>query len=254
MNEPQISFEHAKLKVEWSNELINNLKTAITQEINSAPKRASMKLQGEGEAYTLSVGNSEKGLPAEFFLLAGDIVSNLRASLDYCWMGLVRSAEGVNTSEKKTLPIADNRKGLVSMIDKAPIGGTLSKAKPLIIDTIKSHRDFAAGGNRPLIALNELCNWNKHNRLIIQTRRTILKNVQINENISIGSVQSDGDIKGAIAVGGPNRPNVSHEGDAAIEIILGAHELVENESLIPTLLNFSKVASETIEAFCETFR
>src|SRR4051812_49968728 len=119
MDEPALSFNQSALKVVWSNILIDNLNRQCVSFIEAKPYRIGVKPDPSGGDYHFEVGLTEQ-IPPAIALLAGDICGNLRASLDYAWMGVIRR-ENPDQSDKRTLPIADNRKGLISALPKAPI-------------------------------------------------------------------------------------------------------------------------------------
>src|SRR5919205_2337383 len=89
MSEPAISFNQTASKIQWSQELIQNLEARCTAFINAKPYHITFERNVESGAYHFNVGLTRE-IPLEINLLMGDICSNLRASLDYAWMGLVR--------------------------------------------------------------------------------------------------------------------------------------------------------------------
>src|SRR4051812_25585892 len=119
MREPAISFNQAALKIKWSQQLISDLNRYCTAFINSKPYHVSFEPNSDGTYYRFGVGLA-KDIPSVIQLLAGDICGNLRASLDYAWTGIIRK-ENPAQADKRTLPFADNRKGLISAIPKTSV-------------------------------------------------------------------------------------------------------------------------------------
>ena len=184
--EPHLSFHHARLKVEWAKAHIRYLNDICRSFIDEKPYVLTVEPDSDSGNDLFQVGMTQ-GIPANIALLMGDAVANLRAALDYAWMGLARAHNPSIT--KLTLPIGDNRKGLISTIEQAPIGPAVEQAKLLLGDRIKSHRDFADGGNRPIIALNELSNWNKHNLLVTAMAVTSIPLIRFGERMVIENMQ-----------------------------------------------------------------
>ena len=172
-HEPYLSFDNAALKIEWAAAHLQQLNAICEDFIKRKPFEVSIRKDMAGNQQILQVGTTNR-IPANINLLAGDIVSNLRAALDFAWMGLVRSLTppGV-TAAKHTLPIGNDRKDLEARIAKSLLGKTLfEQSKDLLLNRIKSHHDFPSGGNKAICALNELSNWNKHNLLIVALGET----------------------------------------------------------------------------------
>jgi hypothetical protein len=251
MAEPSISFHHAGSKIEWAKQHISHFNTASKSWLDRKPYSIELKTHPDTGEHHFEVGLAEP-MPVWVPLAMGDICGNLRASLDYMWMGLVRAATPGNPS-KKTLPIADNRKGLVATIAQAPIGAAIPEAERLLADEIRAHRDFADGGNQGLIALNELSNWNKHNLLVATAAVTQLTNVQLG-GLRIGQLRVKGGIGNvAVFAGHLAQPKLQYDDDPTVEIVFGQHDIVSGEPVVPTLLNFAQFCSETLKAFREAF-
>ncbi len=248
--EPYVSFHHARLKVEWAKHHIEHLDILCKAFIDAKPYAISNKADPTGGGHRFHAGMN-RPMDCRIGLLAGDICGNLRASLDYAWMGLVRASNPFEV-KRKTLPIADNRKGLIATIEQAPIGSAVEQAKLLLGDRIKPHRDFSAGGNRAICILNDLCNWNKHNLLAISTGNLTIPTLRDD----FGNVIVRTEVRGYIdphATIIRSQGKFEYEGEPSLEVVFAEHEGIENEPIIPTLVNLSEAASQAVEAFCETF-
>jgi hypothetical protein len=249
MNEPSASFNDAALKIQWSQILIENLKRECASFIQLKPYQISVEANAEHGGYLFKVGLTRE-IPPPVRLLMGDICSNLRASLDYAWMGLIRKVNPGQT-EKKTLPVADNRKGLISAIDKIPVKIPIKETQDLLADRIKFHSDFGDGGNKPLIALNRLCNWNKHNLLIATAGVTYVPLVR-GPGFVMPHLHVYGGV-GAVLNFSSNPGDLTYEGEPTVEILFGKHDFVQHEPVLPTLINLaqepvaqSKISSTSI--------
>src|SRR4051812_4606080 len=153
VDEPSLSFNQVGLKIQWSQKLIQNLDRICTDFIHSKPYYVSVERDTQEGCYRFNIGLTE-GIPVIIPLLMGDICGNLRAALDYAWMGLVRR-ETSRDAKKKTMPFANDRQGLIGVVTKSPVKIAAEEAKELLVDRIKSHYDYNNGGNGPLAALNK---------------------------------------------------------------------------------------------------
>lgn len=248
MQEPFKSFNHAAMKIEWARRSIQQFQLAVTGWVEHCDSPVQLAENLGGVGYSLVVGVE---MPPWVPLWAGDICNNLRSSLDFAWMGLVRAANP-GSNDKKTLPIADNRKGLLATINKAPIGGALETATILLAENIRPHKDFADGGNVNIAELNDLSNWNKHNLLLAGYAVTELKNVKIG-NIQIGTLRNGG--RGVIInfAGHIKSAELIYEGKPMIDIIFAQGNAIKGRSILTTLADFHDSCLEALNAFRGAF-
>lgn len=250
--EPERSFHHAALKVEWASILLNNLNRDVNRWIESKPYGLWVDFDPEANQSRILSG-IQRSIPAAINLLAGDICGNLRSALDCAWMGLVR-AEG--TDEKHSLPIASNRKGVESMVGKSPVKAAASDAVILLRDELGAHRDWENGGSRALSALNELNNWQKHNLLIITPVATLGGHIKVTTDyghISLGDNLTISDGQTSLARFPGKATEVRHEGETTGDILIRGPKFLNPEPIVPTLLNFVEFTREAIKAFVRQF-
>lgn len=214
------------------------------------PHVASYEADAEAGGHLLKVGFSNP-IPPEFALIVGDICGNLRASLDFCWMGLVRAHLGP-TAAKATLPITTNRKGIVSMVGKAEIGAAREKAERLLLDTVKPYSDVTEGGNTAICTLNELSNRNKHNWLILQLGRTTLP-VMRDQFGNTYDLRATGGVGNVIRFGPGFEPKLEYDGEPTAEIVFGNGMSVKDKPVVPTVINLAQATRNAVEAFVKEF-
>lgn len=252
MQEPHISFYQARLKVEWAKKQIADFNEVSKQWIDAKPYDITFKMHPQSGDYEFNVGLRD-ALPAWIPLIMGDICGNLRASLDYVWMGLVRAANRGEVPSKATLPFANNRKGLISTISKAPIGSAAKEAERLLTTVVNTHEDFLDGGSKGLVALNKSANWNKHNLLIASLGVTSLRNVKVG-GITIGQLRVKGGKANVVTFANQiEAPKLDYDDNATVEIVFGQHNIIENEPVIPTLVQFAQLCTEAVHAFDRAF-
>jgi hypothetical protein len=250
VDEPVLSFNQAALKIQWSQILIQNLDRVCAYFIQSKPYHVSVERDAQEGRYRFDVG-LKQDIPPQISLLMGDICGNLRAALDYAWMGLVRR-ESSKDADKKTLPFANDRQALKGMVTSSAIKRAAKEAEGLLVDRIKPHYDFTNGGNVPLAALNKLSNWNKHNLLIAAAGVTQIRSVDLGRGNRIERLNVYGGVCTPVGFASPDG-KLTYEGEPAVEILFGKHDLVEHDSVVPTLVNLSEAAAEALQAFCEVF-
>ncbi len=249
--EPYLSFDNAALKIEWAAKHFMDLNTVCKEFINRKPYSVSLQHDAEGTGQVLKIGMTEP-IPSEIILRAGDIVGNLRAALDFAWMGLVRSLPTSAKETKGTLPIGDDRKGLRGTIANTLVGKAFPKqTELLLVDRIKSHGDMTDGGNDAINALNHLCNWNKHNLLILAIGETTF-------SATIGGGRLEGNaFEGVVQniIRWEGRPDLKldYDSEPSAQIVFGNHKLVKSKALIPTLANLCIASMDALEAFREVF-
>jgi hypothetical protein len=249
MNEPYLSFQHAKLKVQWANQQIDHLQAVHDTFVENNRNLPLIESQGQSGVMQYRVDGGI--IPDEIPLLAGDAIRNLRGSLDYCWTGLDR-ARGIDKSNV-TLPIANNRKGVKSSVENTEVGKAFPGTVKLLED-LGAHADFDDNGNRPLLILNRLSNWEKHNLLIFTIQRVRTFNVTVQGmRLSTIDIQTDRDAPVELHGSRPWLANSQSEANSTSDIIFGKHDFAEGEPLFPLMRQISKVASEVIEAFEKRF-
>ena len=249
--EPYLSFDNAALKIEWAAAHLQQLNAICEDFVNRKPYEVSIGKDAAGNQQILQVGMTQR-FPANINLLAGDIVSNLRAALDFAWMGLIRSLTPPGAkAHKMTLPIGNDRKSLEATIAKSLVGKTFfEQTKDLLLSRIKSHHDFPSGGNKAICALNELSNWNKHNLLIVALGETsFIGNIggtSFEGNAFVGGIQN------IMAWKGVDRDLVESI-KPSFQIVFGDHKFVKNQPLIPTLAELCVSSMDALQAFREVF-
>ena len=251
MIEPQLSFENAVLKVEWADQHIEKLKARCDSFIQENAELALTKSQDhEGDRYTFE---SAQQVPVEISLMLGDVIRNLRGALDYCWTGLARVHDPA-IKIKETLPFNNNKKAVVNAALATPVGKAFPDAVMLVGDVICTHADFNNGGNRPLVILNRLANWEKHNLLVLTTRLIRTGTIEFGDNMIIGA-GIIGDVTNIVRITGfgENGPQVKCDGKASAEIIFGKHDFIKDEPIFPLVRNLAQAARQAVEAFIDAF-
>jgi len=255
ITEPYISFRQAAIKIVWANELIKHLNAEIVRFIQAKPYEITLAPDPDGGGYVFGARITQP-TPLSIPCLAGDICMNLRSSLDYCFMGVKRS---INLSANRNggAPFPTNRKGMDATIRNA-LKPEANDEITLILtelygDRIKSHQDFAAGGNRTLCALNDLANWQKHNLLIPAFNVTKLADDAVLESDDGGRCTIGGARIGGNAIFMSGNARLHQEGEPTVEVTVEGKHLIGRREVVPLLVEFSQQSAEALKAFCEAF-
>lgn len=250
MSEPDLSIHHAELKIIWANQLINKLDAEIKSFIERKPYSISLEPEPNADAFLLRVDLSE-GIPFLIPCLIGDICNNLRSSIDTCWMGLQRS---INPSCRRSyFPIRSQEVDLEKEVIKTMEGQDLKKMMT-ILDQIKPHHEFESGGNKHLISLNELNNWQKHNMLVPAFGVTRLgENTVISSNDGSTIELSRALVNGRVAGIGGTKADMTYDSDPAVEVFVNANKLGGHHPAIPLLMAFKDVAIDCLNCFKREF-
>ena len=160
-------YEGCWHKLARSKEHLDELKNRVGHWIHfhrKPPYVFGKKFDAKRNRFTFHVEGIE-ALPVEWCLIAGDVLTNLRASLDYLAYDLVgRGAMPHRRDEMRTqFPIA-RKKGDF----KGFINGRMPGISPKQWTIIEAYQPYKWGGARnrhPFALLDTLVNWDKHKQL-----------------------------------------------------------------------------------------
>lgn len=161
-------FVGAWLKAKWATHHIQKLHQIILDYPNFGVRRTVMDVQGGDDfRHVIYETTPMPNLP----LLVGDIVGNLRSSLDHQVSAAYR--ERIGRDNDAYWPFGDNRTNLKSRIDGTLVKAGFKELAPLFLDDI----DCTKAGNYPLWALNKLSNANKHRAIVVTTHLAVVPEV-----------------------------------------------------------------------------
>lgn len=166
-------------------------------------------------------------------------------------MGLQRS---INPSCRRSyFPIRSQEVDLEKEVIKTMEGQDLKKMMT-ILDQIKPHHEFESGGNKHLISLNELNNWQKHNMLVPAFGVTRLgENTVISSNDGSTIELSRALVNGRVAGIGGTKADMTYDSDPAVEVFVNANKLGGHHPAIPLLMAFKDVAIDCLNCFKREF-
>ncbi len=154
-------MDEIKSKLNRATELVEELQAAIAEYHKSDPYQVKVKMDPETRRLIYYVSDV-KDVPEKIKLLVGDIIQNLRSSLDHLAYRLFIVAGGSSTSARHIyFPIAEDEATFNSPDTQRKIKGIVQTA----VDRIHAIKPYR-GGNDVLWQIHELNNRDKHRLLL----------------------------------------------------------------------------------------
>jgi hypothetical protein len=253
-NEPDVSFEYAWYKLQRANEHIVNLKELCEAFIGKNPPQVLLEANFETRCLNV-IFNPPNYVDIRIPLVAGDAAHNIRAALDYCWMGVFRALDGPK-AKKQTFPFANGPEGLEATVNKTLEDLPIEGLKEIVLEKAKTYPE----GNPLLVAINRMDNRDKHNLIILCPVATTVIHLDLRSPKGRTATLKNCKIISGRAV----CPVVlSHEPDDLFELngdpqiasdiaVMNAGPL-DGDGVIPTLGGALHKAADIVKAFADTF-
>ncbi|MGA8939343.1 MAG: hypothetical protein WB439_09270 [Acidobacteriaceae bacterium] len=230
------SLYEAGLKVKRANEHILELHRRLRDisAVDQDSYEVHVEYDSEAGSQRLKV-ESTHNIPSEFLVVVGDVVHNLRASLDYI-MG------------EFEFPIRKTRQELIGAMN----GGLKDKGCPdlligLILDEIQP---YEGGRGDALYALHRLDIEDKHRLLIAKRQLTFVSGIRLKSEDGIEIAIPDWLIVESRIASHPIRGNgafkVIDKGKATASIVFGEGMPLEGQEIRPALRSLSIVVNQTV--------
>jgi hypothetical protein len=241
-------FYGPRLKIERANKHIHELQGVLDAFVNTDFQRLGVEKVGSMYALRLRFLTP---FPAEIPAIIGDIVHNLRASLDLAICEAVVLGGGTVT-ENTRLPFCRTLEKLIAAIRK----GAMEGASPAIAELVRSEvRPYEHGGNVPLWGLHALDLADKH-RLLTSTYGVAVLTVNATAKLPSGGTLSFNDstfIVGEDRIlevfSQPEPFELEGQAKPSLGIVFGKGKPFEDESIIPTLQQLSQLVSGILDTF-----
>lgn len=169
------SLELALSKMNWASEHLDHLWEDVTAYLETNPYRfvadPQSTFEHDGSSWTMGSFEAKEDMASKFSLQFGDVITNLRSSLDYLVWELVLAHNGKPTNSN-AFPICDTVNSFGSELQR----GRLSGVHPTVVSHIESLQPYHSGEKCHQTffwVLHELNNINKHRRAL----DVVLKNV-----------------------------------------------------------------------------
>jgi hypothetical protein len=195
----------------------------------------------------------DKQLPAEASVVIGDVLHNLRASLDnLACLSLVKNGRTPDFTTQ--FPVADDSKGLENAIRRK-----LAGASPRFVGFVRTMKPYRVGGDNVIFQLSRLNNIDKHRSIITTTTLHELTNVRVEcENGNGGRFNLDAPritFHGSGYACMPFVPltpdakvKIQHDPNPSFEVRFCETGVADGSPVIETLKRFANRCREVIDA------
>jgi hypothetical protein len=172
-----MALERAVAKIDWASEHLQHLGEHLTSYIKTNPYEfvpdPNSRFEKNGEQWVSGTfGAREETILSVLALQAGDVISNLRSSLDYLVWELVLANKGTPTTTN-AFPICDTVNSFGSELQKGRLSGT----KPAVVSLVESMQPYHTGQKCHetfFWVLHHLSNINKHRRILDVYIRSVI--------------------------------------------------------------------------------
>ena len=243
-----MNFKGAHSKIERANRHIDELEAAISAFRSSDKHRFVFEKDASGGIAKVSHESSAEVLEV-VSLITGDVVHNLRATLDHIMFEVVTSLDPTVDPDIIKFPISNNENAIKTALQKAeiqtamstPLGAEISR---VILNEIKPYGAL----DNAICAVSKLDNIDKH-RLVLATFGIVAatfsgRDAHGNVFIDCGSV---GNLGANMNVLETNIP-VQMQFKSVIEIFIGEAKFPNDQPIVPALRNISQVVTKALEA------
>lgn len=192
--------------------------------------------------YTLAYRPTQD-IPEALALVIGDTLNNLRSSLDYVATAVVRKTK---PNAQIHFPIRRKREDLVAAAELAAIEKALPGSKELLLDKIRPE----GGPNEAAWAFASINNDDKHNDLVPTVAMAqILGSILTPRGVIRDSVFA-GDAKNELRLVTADFPlTVEHDLKVQVDVRFGQGNPLQDQPVIPALLQVAEVIAETLDGF-----
>jgi hypothetical protein len=240
-------FFSVKLKIERAKDHIHELNNKIVDYLKAKPFKVVVEQDSKSQnhLWTLRV---TKDVPCLFAAIIGDVIHNLRASLDLLATELVL-ASGENANNVY-FPFGSDEAGLEDMIRKRHI----DRAGEKIVNIVKSFKPYK-GGNTLLRALHDLDITDKHKSLIPVAHYAGIKNFQMAnvsgpmltiQNLHCGPIR-DGMV--LMSLPPANNVKIGRSFQPSLKLTINEEVFQTNDDLILTLNRFVELVEHMVTEF-----
>ena len=251
-------FAGAKMKLFRSKQLFDQFATQVASFMNQRPYRLEV-VEDEVTGDTSFVIRGDATLPAEWSVIIGEIIHNLRAALDLLAVDLARENGNISRSaiNETYFPVASDKANFdTSGIRK--IRRLSASAQKIIADLLPYK-----GGNDDLWKLHQLDILDKHVLLVPVVAASFLESFQIglpappdgeDANVSVnvevpggeGPVYPITDGTVLLKVSKPTNPDGVFHLDAKFSVVFDRNEISDGEGIVETLNRLGQTVDNVI--------
>ncbi|MCS0209947.1 hypothetical protein [Vibrio alginolyticus] len=241
------TFVGTELKIVRAKSHIRELENQLVDYIKSKPFKVVVESEdgGSNHLWTLRVKHD---IPMIFAAIIGDVIHNLRASLDLLATELVEHAG--QDAKNVYFPFGNDADGLEQMIKKRRI----DKAGQGVVDIVRDLKPYT-GGNKLLRSLHDLDITDKHKSLVPVAHYAGIKNFQMNgasgpmltiQNLHCGPIR-DGMVLMSLPPAGNIR--VGQSFNPSLKLCLDEDVIERDEELVETMHKYVDMVEDILQRF-----
>ncbi|MDD9177033.1 hypothetical protein PVK63_19465 [Aliivibrio sp. S2TY2] len=241
------TFVGTELKIVRAKSHIRELENQMVDYIKLKPFKVVVESE-EGNASHLWTLRVKHDIPMIFSAIIGDVIHNLRASLDLLATELVEHAG--EDAKNVYFPFGNDSDGLEKMIKKRRI----DKAGEGVVDIVRELKPYT-GGNKLLRSLHDLDITDKHKSLVPVAHYAGIKNFQMSgtsgpmltiQNLHCGPIR-DGMVLMSLPPAGNVR--IGQTFNPSLKLCLDEEVVDRDEELIETLHKYVKMVEDILQKF-----
>ncbi|EOX4458618.1 hypothetical protein L9W73_17605 [Vibrio aestuarianus] len=241
------TFVGTELKIVRAKSHIRELENQLVDYIKSKPFKVVVESEdgGSNHLWTLRVKHD---IPMIFAAIIGDVIHNLRASLDLLATELVEHAG--QDAKNVYFPFGNDADGLEQMIKKRRI----DKAGQGVVDIVRDLKPYT-GGNKLLRSLHDLDITDKHKSLVPVAHYAGIKNFQMNgasgpmltiQNLHCGPIR-DGMVLMSLPPAGNVR--IGQSFNPSLKLCLDEDVIERDEELVETMHKYVDMVEDILQRF-----
>lgn len=238
-------FTGSESKIRRAQHLVAELESCIQQFLRNGACSVEVHEDPASGVHRLKV-LAMKPLPEDIPLIVGDIVNNLRSSLDILVSAFIRTAGG--NVALGSLPVHETRDSLLGALARSEIQKVRPDVADFILKSVKPYKD----GNLELWSLSKLDNVNKHRLVIPVVTVTRLSGISArdenNNTFNNMTVTVDhGTVINLIRTA--SRMHILNPGQPAVAVLFDQGYPFENQSVVQTLDQLASHVFSVVQSF-----
>jgi hypothetical protein len=256
------ALDGCRAKLARAKELVEELHGSLVQFLESRPYTTEGALESDTSDWVVRfrVGESP---PFRFGVVAGDVVHNLRSTLDHlAWQLVV--ANGAEPTNRTQFPIYGDEAAFRSARAQEVVAGMSDGDRAAIEELQPFHQDPVQEKPHPLTVLHELSNVDKHrvvHTTLVETAGSQFKIYDLEDISAIGEMKTrfgvleDGEelVRVRVFPDGPV-PRLKVDAQLALDVVFAdTASAVHAESVLGVLLELGEYVDNVIDRFTSRF-
>lgn len=245
-------FLSSKIKIERANRHLRDFENEIISYTKRKPFKVVIENDNNRYRYVLRV---KEGVPITFSCYIGDIIHNLRTSLDLLACSIV--AKSGQSIKNVYFPFASGPEDLEKSIKHRHI----DRAGEGVVNIIRNLKPYT-GGNKLLRAIHDLDIADKHIALIPIAEYVGIKEAHIKNSNTGNTIASILNCKVSpikdgqtiISVSNNHKIHIGQQFNASFGLTFGDQQPLSGQPVLETLRNSSKLICDILQTFEDHFK